>query len=333
MLNSRWFPLRALLLSLFLLPGLLLASNASAQSIDASWWNVHPMWAANPTAISYKTVKVDGLDIFYREAGPANAPTLLLLHGFPTSSHMFRNLIPALAHRYRVIAPDYPGFGQSSMPSTTEFSYTFDRLSQVVDRFTQALGLTRYSLYMMDYGAPVGFRLAIRHPERIASLIIQNGNAYEEGLREFWNDFRTYWANPTAANAAPLLALLTVDVTRFQYVDGTRDESRISPDTWTIDQSRLDRPGNKDIQLALFFDYRTNVAQYPQWHTYLRTYQPPTLVIWGKNDIIFPVQGAFPFLRDVPSAELRLLDTGHFALEEDLGVIAPMIRDFLRRRL
>jgi pimeloyl-ACP methyl ester carboxylesterase len=283
--------------------------------------------------VAYKTVKIDGLDIFYREAGPANAPTLLLLHGFPSSSHMFRELIPALAARYHVVAPDYPGFGQSSAPSQSDFNYTFDRLAQVIDRFTQVLKLRSYSLYMMDYGAPVGFRLAVQHPERVKALIIQNGNAYEEGLREFWDAFRTYWSNPSAANAEPLLALLTVDVTRFQYVDGTRNESRISPDTWTLDQSRLDRPGNREIQLALFYDYRTNVEQYPVWHRYLRTYQPPTLIVWGKNDIIFPAQGAVAFLRDLRNPELHLLDTGHFALEEDLGVIAPLIRDFLRRRL
>jgi len=312
--------LRALALSALLLPSLLLASSAHADS------DVTP----SVTAVRFKTVKVNGLDIFYREAGPQDAPTLLLLHGFPTSSQMFRNLIPTLADRYHVIAPDYPGFGQSSMPSLTQFNYTFDTLSQVVESFTQTLGLRSYSLYMMDYGAPVGFRLAVRHPERVQALIIQNGNAYEEGLREFWDMFRTYWQNPTAANEAPLRSLLTLDVTRFQYVSGVGDVSKISPDTWTVDQAQLDRPGNKDIQIALFYDYRTNVPLYPTWQAYLRQYQPPTLVVWGKNDIIFPAQGAYPFQRDLRNVELHLLDTGHFALEEDLDIIAPLIRRFLR---
>jgi pimeloyl-ACP methyl ester carboxylesterase len=326
MLTARVPLLRSLLLGFALLSGVVHSSTALAQAESARAFS-------SPTEVSYKTVKVDGLDIFYREAGPVTAPTLLLLHGFPTSSHMFRNLIPALASRYHVIAPDYPGFGQSSQPSVTEFSYTFDNLSRVVERLTEVIGVRRYSLYMMDYGAPVGFRLAVRHPERVQALIVQNGNAYEEGLREFWDQFRTFWADPSEANREQLRGLLTLDVTRFQYVDGTRDESRISPDTWTIDQARLDRPGNKDIQLALFYDYRTNVAQYPVWHTYLRTHRPPTLVIWGKNDIIFPVQGAFGFKRDLPDSELTLLDTGHFALEEDLRTIQWRIQDFLRRRL
>ncbi len=327
MLKTRSAQLRSLLMSAVLLPGLLLASCAEAE--------VSTPEDAAPTivTVAYKTVKVDGLDIFYREAGPKNAPTLLLLHGFPASSHMFRNLIPALADRYHVVAPDYPGFGQSSMPKVGEFNYTFERLSQVVEGFTQALGLSHYSLYMMDYGAPVGFRLAARHPERVQALIIQNGNAYEEGLREFWDSFRTYWANPTAENEAPLRALLTLDVTRFQYVDGVREVSKVSPDTWTLDQAGLDRPGNKDIQIALFYDYRTNVPLYPTWQQYLRTYQPPTLVVWGKNDFIFPVQGATPFQRDLREVELHLLDTGHFALEEQLDVIAPLMRDFLKRHL
>jgi pimeloyl-ACP methyl ester carboxylesterase len=316
--------LRRIWIILVLLPGLW-AARVQAQPSSAS--------SRASSAVAYKTVKIDGLDIFYREAGPANAPTLLLLHGFPASSHMFRNLIPLLAARYHVVAPDYPGFGQSSAPSPAQFTYTFERLAQVMERFTQVLGLRTYSLYMMDYGAPVGFRLAVRHPERVKALIVQNGNAYEEGLREFWDVFRTYWRDPSAANAEPLHGLLTLGVTRFQYVDGTRDESRISPDTWTLDQSRLDRPGNQEIQLALFYDYRTNVEQYPAWHTYLRTHQPPTLIVWGKNDIIFPAQGALAFRRDLRAPELHLLDTGHFALEEDLDVIAPLIRDFLRRRL
>jgi pimeloyl-ACP methyl ester carboxylesterase len=313
--HSQRLHLRALLFAVALLPSLLWHTPAQAMPVE------------------YKTVQVDGLSIFYREAGPATAPTVLLLHGFPSSSHMYRNLIPALASRYHVIAPDYPGFGQSSMPTVQQFTYTFDRLSQVMEHFTEAIGLRSYSLYMMDYGAPVGFRLAVRHPERVQTLIIQNGNAYQEGLREFWDQFRTYWSDPSEANASVLRGLLTPDVTRFQYVSGVRAVSRLSPDTWTLDQARLDRPGNQEIQLALFYDYRTNVALYPQWQQYLRTCQPPTLVVWGRNDPIFPVQGAYPFLRDLPRAELQLLDTGHFALEEDVETIATLMRSFLRRNM
>lgn len=327
MLSSSVSRLRSLLFSAALAPSLLLAPGALAHAPRP----VPP--AVSAVKVEYKTVKVDGLDIFYREAGPKDAPTLLLLHGFPTSSHMFRNLIPALADRYHVVAPDYPGFGQSSMPTVDAFDYTFERLSRVVEGFTEALGLRAYSLYVMDYGAPVGFRLAVRHPERVQALIVQNGNAYEEGLREFWDAFRTYWREPTPRNEEPLRALLTLDVTRFQYTDGVRDVTKVSPDTWTLDQAGLDRPGNKDIQLALFYDYRTNVALYPSWQAYLRAYQPPTLIVWGKNDFIFPAEGAFPFQRDLKDAELHLLDTGHFALEEDGDVIAHLIRDFLKRRL
>ena len=307
--------LRALAFALALLPALLLHTQAHAMEVK------------------YKTIQVEGLNIFYREAGPTNAPTILLLHGFPTSSHMYRNLIPALANRYHVVAPDYPGFGQSSMPTVQEFSYTFDNLAHVVERFTEALGLRAYSLYVMDYGAPVGFRLATWHPERVQALIVQNGNAYEEGLQEFWNPFRAYWNDPSDANREVLRGFLTADVTRLQYVSGARDVSSFSPDTWTLDQARLDRPGNQEIQLALFYDYRTNVALYPQWQQYLRTHQPPTLIVWGRNDFIFPASGAWPFLRDVPKAELYLLDTGHFALEEDVNTIASLMRNFLKRNM
>ena len=283
------------------------------------------------TATLHKTVKVDGLDIFYREAGPKDAPTILLLHGFPTSSQMFRNLIPALSDRFHLVAPDYPGFGNSAMPTVDQFEYTFDRLADVIDGFTEKLGLKRYSLYVMDYGAPVGYRLAVKHPERVQALIVQNGNAYEEGLRQFWDPFRAYWKDRTDKNAAPLKGFLALAATRWQWTHGTRDEQAISPDTWIVDQYLQDRPGNKDIQLQLFYDYGSNPPLYPEWQAYFRQYQPPTLVVWGKNDQIFPAEGAHPYKRDLKTIEFHLLDTGHFALEEDGDFIADRIRAFLTK--
>lgn len=282
-----------------------------------------------PVPTLHKTITVDGLDIFYREAGPPDAPTILLLHGFPTSSQMFRNLIPALSDRFHLVALDYPGFGQSAMPPADGFEYTFDRLAGVMDAFTQQLGLARYSLYVMDYGAPIGFRLAVKHPERVQALIVQNGNAYEEGLREFWEPLRAYWQAPTDANAAALRKSLVLEATKWQYTHGVRNVEAISPDLWIADQYLLDRPGNQEIQLRLFYDYRSNLPLYPTWQAYFRRHQPPTLVMWGKNDHIFPPQGALGYLRDLTRLELHLLDTGHFALEEDGAVIADHIRRFL----
>ena len=279
----------------------------------------------------HKTVKVDGLDIFYREAGPKDAPTILLLHGFPTSSQMFRNLIPALSDRFHLVAPDYPGFGNSAMPTVDQFDYTFDRLADVIDGFTEKLGLKKYSLYVMDYGAPVGYRLAVKHPERVQALIVQNGNAYEEGLGQFWDSFRAYWKDRTDKNAEPLKGFLALAATRWQWTHGTRDEQAISPDTWIVDQYLQDRPGNKDIQLQLFYDYGSNPPLYPEWQAYFRQYQPPTLVVWGKNDQIFPAEGAHPYKRDLKTIEFHLLDTGHFALEEDGDFIADRIRAFLTK--
>lgn len=278
----------------------------------------------------YRTDQVDGLNIFYREAGPADAPVILLLHGFPTSSRMFRNLIPALADRYHLIAPDYPGFGHSSTPSIDQFSYTFDHLAQVMEDFVDQLGLTKYTLYVQDYGAPVGYRLASQHPERVQALIVQNGNAYAEGLaNDFWKPIKAYWAGKTPENAAPLRQALKVDSIKWQYTNGTRQPEKIDPDTWTIDQALLERPGQDEIQLALFYSYGSNPPSYPKWQEFFRKYQPPTLIVWGKNDEIFPAAGATPYLRDLPKAELHLLDTGHFALEEDGDVIAGLIRTFL----
>ncbi len=289
--------------------------------------------AAGSHPTLHKTVKVDGLDIFYREAGPKDAPTILLLHGFPTSSQMFRNLIPALADRFHLVAPDYPGFGNSSMPAVDAFDYSFDRLADVVEGFTETLGLDRYSLYVMDYGAPVGFRLAVRHPERVQALIVQNGNAYDEGLRGFWDPFRAYWKDRNAETAKPLAGFLNLEVTKWQYTHGVRDPEAISPDTWTVDQYGLDRPGNREIQLQLFHDYGSNPGHYPAWQAYFRAHQPPTLVVWGKNDVIFPAEGAEPYKRDLKDLEFHLLDTGHFALEEDGAFIAARIRAFLEARI
>ncbi len=279
----------------------------------------------------YKSVQVDGLDIAYREAGPQDAPTLLLLHGFPTSSHMFRNLIPLLSGTFHLVAPDYPGFGNSAMPAVDEFDYTFDRLAEVMEGLIQALGLERYSLYLMDYGAPVGYRLAVQHPERVQALIVQNGNAYEEGLREFWEPLKAYWKDKTEAHVEALRGFLNRDATRWQYVHGTRNPEAISPDNWNIDQPLLDREGNQAIQLALFYDYGSNPPRYPEWQAYFRAHQPPTLIVWGKNDEIFPAEGAYPYQRDLRNLEFHLLDTGHFALEEDAEVIAGHISAFLTR--
>lgn len=281
----------------------------------------------------HRVVKVDGIDIFYREAGPADAPVVVLLHGFPTSSRMFRNLIPQLSDRYRVIAPDYPAFGQSAMPARRHFTYSFAKFTDLVDGLLTQLGANRYALYVMDYGAPVGYRLALKHPDRVTALIVQNGNAYDEGLREFWTPIKAYWADNAAKSRETLRAGLTPEATRFQYVDGVRDVSRIDPDSWVHDQALLDRPGNDEIQLDLFKDYGTNVALYPKFQDFFRTRKPPTLIVWGKNDKIFPAAGARPYLRDLPEAELHLLDTGHFALEDKGDEIAALMRDFLARKL
>ncbi|MGH9871914.1 MAG: alpha/beta fold hydrolase [Pyrinomonadaceae bacterium] len=282
--------------------------------------------------VTYNTSKIDKLEIFYREAGDPNNPTILLLHGFPSSSHMFRNLIPLLATKYHVVAPDYPGFGYSSAPSVSEFNYTFDNLANVVDEFTVAKGLTKYSLYVQDYGAPIGYRLAVKHPERVQALIVQNGNAYEEGLRGFWNPLKNYWENPSKENANKLRDAFKVDSTKWQYTHGTRKPNRISPDTWTLDQALLERPGNQEIQLKLFLDYGSNPPLYPQWQAYFRKYQPPTLIVWGRNDLIFPAEGAKPYTRDLKNIEFHLLDTGHFALEEDGDLIGQLIQAFLARQ-
>jgi pimeloyl-ACP methyl ester carboxylesterase len=242
---------------------------------------------------------------------------------------MFRNLIPTLSDKFHVVAPDYPGFGNSSVPTVDEFEYTFDNLAKVMEEFIQALGLKKYSLYVMDYGAPVGYRLAAEHPERVQALIVQNGNAYEEGLRDFWKPIKDYWRNRTPENESELRKLLTIDATKWQYTHGVRNVESISPDNWLIDQYLLDRPGNQEIQLQLFYDYGSNPPLYPKWQAYFRRHQPPTLVVWGKNDYIFPAEGAYPYKRDLKNIEFHLLDTGHFALEEDVDLIAQHIKRFM----
>jgi pimeloyl-ACP methyl ester carboxylesterase len=288
-----------------------------------------PLPPARINVTRYLTSVQDGVKIFYRESGPEDGPVVLLLHGFPTSSHMFRNLIPALADRYRVIAPDYPGYGQSDAPARSSFQYTFDKFASLVDTMLESLQVKHYFMYVMDYGAPVGWRIALKHPERVRGLIVQNGNAYEEGLKAFWDPIKSYWNDGSDASRNALRPLLTLETTIFQYTDGVSDRSRVSPDNWIHDQALLDRPGNDEIQLDLFYDYRTNVPLYAEVQAFFRKSEPPTLVLWGKNDVIFPADGAHPYQRDLPKARIHLLDTGHFALEDKLDEMVPKIRDFL----
>ena len=281
----------------------------------------------------FHSATVEGVKIFYREAGPADGPVVLLLYRFPTSSHMFRNLIPLLADRYHVIAPDYPGYGQSAMPDHTRFTWSFAHYASLVDGLMGQLGADRYAMYVMDYGAPVGLRLALQHPDRVSALTVQNGNAYDEGLRAFWDPIKAYWAEDTAARRAALAVLMQPETTKFQYTDGVQDVSRIDPDNLLHDQALLDRPGNLDIQLDLFRDYGSNVALYPDFQAVFRDRHPPTLIVWGANAKMFPAEGASPSKRDLPDAELHLLDTGHFALEDKLDVRGPLIHNFLDRKL
>ena len=282
--------------------------------------------------IVHRYADVDGQKIFYREAGRANAPAVLLLHGFPSSSHMFRNLIPLLADRYRVVAPDLPGFGFSEAPDRTKFEYRFDQLTKVIERFTEVVGLERFAVYVFDYGAPVGFRLALRHPERVSAIISQNGNAYVDGLSDGWNPIRKYWKDPTPENREALRAFLTPETTRWQYLHGVSDEALVAPESHTLDAALLARPGNDEIQLDLFLDYAGNVELYPKFQEYFRKFQPPLLAVWGKNDPFFLPPGAAAFRRDIADAEVHLLDTGHFALETHVEVIGARVRDFLERR-
>lgn len=276
----------------------------------------------------YSKASVDGLNVFYREAGPVDAPVVLLLHGFPTAGHMFRNLIPMLSDRFRLIAPDLPGFGQSDMPPRDKFTYTFARLAEVIERFTEVMGVARFAIYAFDYGAPTGFRIAVRHPERITAIISQNGNAYEEGLSDGWNPVRAYWRDPSATNRAALRSFLSPETTIWQYTHGAADTSLVSPDGYSLDNFYLARPGVDEVQLDLLGDYKTNVAMYPEFQAYFRKYKPPFLAVWGKNDPFFLPPGAEAFKRDIPGAEVRFFDAGHFALETHCDEIAKVIRDF-----
>jgi pimeloyl-ACP methyl ester carboxylesterase len=285
------------------------------------------------TAIKYRSADVDGLKIFYREAGAADKPTLLLLHGFPSAGHMFRDLIPLLADRFHIVAPDLPGFGQSDMPARGTFSYTFDHIAAVIDRFTEVIGLKRFAIYVFDYGAPTGFRIAAKHPERVTAIISQNGNAYEEGLSEGWNPIRAYWQEPSQANRDALRAMLAPETTRWQYTHGVTDETAVSPDGWSLDNFYLARAGADEIQLDLFGDYKSNIALYPAFQSYFRTHKPPFLAVWGKNDPFFLPPGAEAFKRDIPNAVVCFFDTGHFALETHATEIAAAIGDFLTSHL
>ena len=279
--------------------------------------------------MSFRKIDVDGFNIFYREAGPKDAPALVLLHGFPSASHMFRDLIPQLADRFRVIAPDLPGFGQSDMPDRGKFRYAFDNIARVIDRFIEVIGLGRFAIYVFDYGAPTGFRLATWHPERVTAIISQNGNAYQEGLSDGWQPIRAYWEDPSQANRDALRTFLAPETTVWQYTHGVLDATAVSPDGYSLDNFYLARPGADDVQLDLFGDYKSNVALYPAFQEYFRTQKPPFLAAWGKNDPFFLPAGAEAFKRDIPEAAVRFFDTGHFALETHASDIAAAIRNLL----
>ncbi len=287
---------------------------------------------ASSSEVHYRTVDVAGVEIFYREAGDPAAPTLLLLHGFPTSSHMFRDLIPLLADRYHLVAPDYPGFGYSARPTPAEFRYTFDHVTDVIEQFVDALHLTRYAIYMQDFGGPVGFRLATRRPQQISALIVQNANAYEDGVSQGVKDVvLRAWTDHSPEAQARLKELFELPVTKRQFLEGVPDPSRVNPDSWQHAQWGMDRPGDKDIQFALHANYGSNVERYPEWHTYFRKYRPPTLVVWGKGDFVFTPAGAAAYKKDLPDAEIHMLDAGHFALETNAAEIADYVRHFMAK--
>ena len=285
------------------------------------------------STLKYRTADVDGFKVFYREAGAAAAPKLLLLHGFPSASHMFRDLIPLLADRFHIVAPDLPGFGLSDMPARERFKYTFDNVASVIDRFTEVVGFSRYAVYIFDYGAPTGLRLAVEHPDRITAIISQNGNAYEDGLSEGWNPIRAYWKDSSEANRTALRGFLAPGTTQWQYTHGVTDPTTVSPDGYSLDNFYLARPGADEVQLDLFGDYKSNVALYPTFQKYFKTHKPPLLAVWGKNDPFFLPAGAEAFKRDIPNAVVRFLDTGHFALETHAAEVAAEIRKFMEKSL
>lgn len=312
--------------NIFLAIVLAISFVSSAQVAKKTKMNLTPI-----TGTIFRTIKVDGLDIFYREAGDKNKPTILLLHGFPSSSHMYRDLINDLSSKYHVIAPDYPGFGQSSAPSIKEYEYTFDNLSITVEHFIEKMGLKKFSLYMQDYGGPIGFRIAVKRPELIQSLIIQNANAYKEGLGDALAPLVAYIQNPNAETENTARGFLILDTTKWQYLNGAEDASKVSPDSYTIDQAYLDRKGNDQIQLALFRNYGANLPKYADWQAYLKKYQPSTLVLWGKNDLLFTAPGAEAYKKDVSTAEVHLINGGHFLLEEHHTEAAKLIDAFLSK--
>lgn len=317
--------------NLFLRVALVAVAIATPLASIAADDGMAPIAAAAPSQVHYQRAKVEGVEIFYREAGPKDGPTLLLLHGFPTSSQMFRGLIPLLTDKYHVIAPDYPGYGFSDMPDRSKFAYTFDNCANIIEKLTRQLGINHYALYVMDYGAPIGFRLAAKNPEKITAIIIQNGNAYDEGLLSFWDPIKAYWKTGASKEREALRFLTQAKATYWQYTNGVPDTSLVSPDARTVDQALMDRPGNAEIQLDMLYDYRTNPPLYPQWQAYFRAHKPPTLIVWGKNDEIFPPAGAWPYKRDLPNVEIHMIDTGHFALETSGAEIAVFIREFLSR--
>jgi pimeloyl-ACP methyl ester carboxylesterase len=321
MKSQRVIALKYTLMILFL--SIALSTSIHAQNLND---NKNSM---KKTQIQYLKIKANGLNIFYRDAGPKDAPVILLLHGYPTSSHMFRNLIPILSQKYHVIAPDLPGFGFSDAKSHDQFEYTFDNLAKTMQSFINELGLKKFALYVFDYGAPTGYRLAMANPEKITAIISQNGNAYEEGLSTGWNPIRTYWENPTAANRASLNDFVSKEATWYQYHEGVADPSLIAPESYTMDQYFLDRPGNIDIQLDLVLNYRTNVLLYPKFQEYFRKYQPPLLAVWGNKDPYFLPAGAEAYKRDIPNAIVKFYNTGHFALETNAQDIGDDILTFL----
>jgi pimeloyl-ACP methyl ester carboxylesterase len=309
---------------------LTLASSGIAKERTDSIESAATSTASEHNAVVYETIEIDGVEIFYREAGPQNAPTLFLLHGYPTSSHMFRNLMRDLSDKYHTLAPDYPGFGRSEQPLMAEFAYTFDHMAELMEKFLKAKGVDKFSLYLMDYGAPIGYRIAVKHPQRIQGLIIQNGCAYEEGLLEFWDPIRKYWKDRTVENGKALEGFHSPEGLKWQYTHGTgARQNRVNPDNWEIDLRHLTRSENNEIQLAMFYDYQNNVPLYPSFQAYFRKHQPPTLIVYGKNDHIFPEAGAHAYKKDLKNIDFNLYDAGHFALETHGKEIADKIHEFL----